>query len=64
MIWTGNLILRTMLLEMFNNSLSEFRCISKVICVIFGVKFGFYPDTKNSAENGYFLQFQGGFGSP
>ena len=31
-------------------------CISTVICV-FLVKFGFYPDTKNIAENG-------GFGQP
>ena len=41
MICTGNLILRTLTLEYFNNSLY----ISKIICA-FLVKFGFYSDTK------------------
>ena len=42
-------------LEYFNNS-KYFN--SKVICV-FLVKFGFYPDTKKTAENGHFLQLRG-----
>ena len=49
MIWTGNLILRTMMLEYFNNSLYFKSYMS------FFVQKG----TKKSAENGPFLQFMG-----
>ena len=52
MIWAGNLILRTMVLEYFNKSLYFKSYMS------FLVKIGFYPDTKKSAENGHFLQFR------
>ena len=55
MIGTGNFILRTKVLEYFNNSL-YFKSN-------FLVKFGFYPDTKIVLKMAIFLGF-GGFGSP
>ena len=56
MIRTINLILRTMVLEYFNNSLYSKNDMR--------LKFGFYLDKKKSAEKGNFLQFRVFFNIP
>ena len=53
MIFIGKLIPKTNVLEYFNNSL-YFKSNMHHL-----VKFGFYSNTKKSAENGLFLQFRG-----